>query len=235
MNTNVKVKLALTAEQATKLKRAHKANRSVAIRLAHHQLFNNDGVEVELTSEQYKKVLSAFRSKARPRGVQITFHSSQVGGILPFLIPLLATLGGVAARVAPVVARAAAAGARVASTVAKAAPQIAKVVAPTAKGLAKGVASGAAMAAGEQAIGAIANKIAMDKAQSQQAQQNAMEGAQPEVAQEGKGMRRRGGKGMVPLGGRGLRPLGSGLVPLGSQRPRGKGLMTYPSKKKPLI
>ncbi len=69
MNTNVKVKLALTPEQALKLKRAHKAQRNVAIRLAHNQLFNDEGVEVELTAEQYKKVLSAFRSKAR-RGVQ---------------------------------------------------------------------------------------------------------------------------------------------------------------------
>ena len=226
MNTNVKVKLALTSEQALKLKRAHKANRSVSIRLSHNQLFNQDGIDVELSAEQYKKVVSAYKSKAG-RGVQLTFEHHQVAGFLPFLIPLLATLGGIAARVAPVVARAAAAGARVASTVAKAAPQIAKVVAPTAKGLAKGVASGAAMAAGEQAIGAIANKIASDKAQAQMAQQNVQESAQPEVAQEGKGFRRRGGRGM--------RMPGSGLVPLGSQRPRGKGLMTYPSKKKSLI
>jgi len=40
MNTNVKVKLDLTPEQAVKLKRAHKANRSVSIRLAHDQLFS---------------------------------------------------------------------------------------------------------------------------------------------------------------------------------------------------
>jgi hypothetical protein len=218
MNTNVKVKLDFTKEQAAKLRRAHKANRPVSIRLAHHQLFSNNGVDVELTHEKYRRVISAYKSKNQ-RGVQITFESHQVGGILPFLIPLLATLGGVAARVAPLAVRAASVGARVASSVAKAAPQIAKAVAPTATSLAKGVASGAAMAAGEQAIGAIANKIASDKAEAQASQQNAM---------EGQGLVPLGhyrGKGMVPLGGR-------GLVPLGSQRPRGQGLMTYPSKKK---
>lgn len=223
MNTNVKVKLDLTPEQAVKLKRAHKANRSVSIRLAHNQLFSQNGIDVELTNEQYKKVLSAYRSAKNPRGVQLTFEPHQVGGFLPFLIPLLATLGGIAARVAPVVARAAAVGARVASTAAKVAPQIAKAVAPTATSLAKGVASGAAMAAGEQAIGAIANKIASDKAQAQAPPPE----AQP--AQEGQGMRRGRKKqvasGLVPLGGR-------GLIPLGSQKPRGQGLMTYPSKKK---
>jgi hypothetical protein len=222
MNTNVKVKLDLTPEQAVKLKRAHKANRSVSIRLAHNQLFTNSGIDVELSAEQYKKVLSAYKSKAG-RGVQLSFEPNQVGGILPFLIPLLATLGGIAARVAPVVARAAAVGAKVASTAAKVAPQIAKAVAPTATSLAKGVASGAAMAAGEQAIGAIANKIASDKAQAQAPPPE----AQP--AQEGQGMRRGRKKqiasGLVPLGGR-------GLIPLGSQRAKGQGLMTYPSKKK---
>ena len=228
MNTNVKVKLDLTPDQAVKLKRAHKAGRSVAIRLAHNQLFSNSGIDVELTSEQYKKVMSAYKSKAG-RGVQLTFEPHQVGGILPFLIPLLATLGGIAARVAPLAARAAAVGARVASTAAKVAPQIAKVAVKAAPGAAKALASGAVAAAGEQAVGAIVNKIASDKAQAQLAQQNAMEGSQPapEVAQEGKGMRgrKKRGSGMVPLGGR-------GLVPLGSQRPRGQGLMTYPSKKK---
>lgn len=218
MNTNVKVKLDFTEDQAAKLRRAHKANRPVSIRLAHHQLFSNNGVDVELTHEKYKKVLSAYKSKNQ-RGVQITFESHQIGGFLPFLIPLLATLGGVAARVAPMVARAAAVGARVASTAAKVAPQIAKVAVKAAPGAAKALASGAVAAAGEQAVGAIANKIASDRAEAQLAQQNAM---------EGQGLVPLGhyrGKGMVPLGGR-------GLVPLGSQRPRGKGLMTYPSKKK---
>ena len=225
MNTNVKVKLDFTPDQAAKLRRAHKANRPVSIRLAHHQLFSNNGVDVELTHEKYKKVLSAYKSKNQ-RGVQITFESHQVGGFLPFLLPLLATLGGIAARVAPIAARAAAVGARVASTAAKVAPQIAKVAVKAAPTAAKALASGAVAAAGEQAVGAIVNKIASDKAQAQLAQQNAMEASQP--PQEGQGLVPLGyyrGKGMVPLGGR-------GLVPLGSQRPRGKGLMTYPSKKK---
>jgi hypothetical protein len=161
MNTNVKVKLGLSPEQALKIKRAHKANRSVTIRLAHNQLFTPNGIEVELTGEQYKKVISAYKSKAG-RGVQITLETHQVGGKFSFLIPLLAALGGIAAKVAPIAVCAAAAGAKVASSVAKVAPQIAKVGAkvianPTVRTLAKGAASGAAMAAGEQAVGAIIN------------------------------------------------------------------------------
>ena len=225
MNTNVKVKLGLSPEQALKIKRAHKANRSVTIRLAHNQLFTPNGIEVELTGEQYKKVISAYKSKAG-RGVQITLETHQVGGIFPFLIPLLAALGGIAARVAPIAVRAAAAGAKVASTVAKVAPQIAKVGAkvianPTDRTLAKGAASGAAMAAGEQAVGAIINKI--------NGPAPVAEAPAPVVAQEGQGFfypSSRLGYGMVPMGGR-------GLVPLGSQRGRGgKSMITYASKKK---
>jgi hypothetical protein len=223
MNTNVKVKLALSHEQALKLKRAHKANRSVTIRLAHNQLFSSNGIEVELTGEQYKKVISAYKSKAG-RGVQITFETHQVGGIFPFLIPLLAALGGIAAKVAPIAVRAAAAGAKVASSVAKVAPQIAKVGAkvvanPTVRTLAKGVATGVATAAGEQAVGAIINKI----------NGPAPVAEAPVVTQEGQGFfypSSRLGYGMVPMGGR-------GLVPLGSQRGRGgKSMITYASKKK---
>ena len=89
---NVKVKLALTSEQAIKLKRAHKAQRAVAIRLSHEQFFAENGIDVKLTNDQYKKVLSAYRSVKNPRGVQLTFEANQVGGIFPFLIPLFAAL-----------------------------------------------------------------------------------------------------------------------------------------------
>jgi hypothetical protein len=217
MNTNVKVKLDFTPEQAAKLRRAHKANRPVSIRLAHHQLFSNNGTDVELTHEKYKKVLSAYKSKNQ-RGVQITFESHQIGGFL-FLLPLLAKAAILAAKVAPIAAKAGAVAAKVGSTALKVAPQIAKVAVKAAPSAAKALASGAVAAAGEQAVGAIVNKIASDKAEAQIAQQNAMEG-----------------QGLLPLGhyrGKGLIPLGGrGLIPLGSQRPRGKGLMTYPSKKK---
>lgn len=221
MNTNVKVKIDLSPEQAKKLKRAHKKGVDATIRLAHNQLFAENGVDVELTAEQYKKVLSAYRSVKNPRGVQLTFSHGQVGGLLPFLIPLLAAIGGVAARVAPLAVRAAAVGARAASSVAKVAPQIAKAAIKAAPSAGKALATGALTAGGEAAVSSIVNKIAMDKAQAQANQQNAMESA-PAVP-EG-----------TPQGGNGLRPIGSGLVPLGSQRPRGKGLKTYPSKKKSL-
>lgn len=246
---NVKVKLALTSEQAVKLRRAHKAQRAVSIRLSHEQLFADNGVDVELTNDQYRKVLSAYKSKAG-RGVQLTFESHQVGGIFPFLIPLLAALAAGAARVAPIAIRAAAAGAKVASSVAKAAPQIAKVATkvvsnPTVRTLAKGVAAGAAAAGGEAAVSAIISKIAGQPAQAPAPAPEAV----PVVAQEGQGFfypssqlgrgrGRKGGSQMMrtqfqmpqPLGGKGMRPLGSGLVPLGSKR--GQGLITYASKKK---
>jgi hypothetical protein len=228
MNTNVKVKIDLSPEQAKKLKRGHKKGVDVSIRLAHNQLFAENGVDVELTGEQYKKVLSAYRSVKNPRGVQLTFSHGQVGGILPFLIPLLAAIGGVAARVAPLAVRAASVGARVAGTVAKAAPQIAKAAIKAAPSAGKALATGALTAGGEAAVSSIVNKIAMDKAQAAASQQNAMEGspAVPEGTPQG-------GNGLKPIG-KGLRPIGSGLVPLGAQRPRGKGLKTYPSKKKSL-
>jgi hypothetical protein len=244
MNTNVKVKLGLSHEQALKLKRAHQANRSVTIRLAHNQLFSSNGIEVELTNEQYKKCLSAYRSVKNPRGCQITFETHQVGGIFPFLIPLLAALGGIGAKVVPMAVRAAAAAAKVGATVAKAAPQIAKVGAkvvanPTVRTLAKGVATGVATAAGEQALSAVISKIQGQPAQPAPAEAVPVQEGQGffyPSSQLGRGRGRKGGSQMVrtqfqmPKVGKGMRPIGSGLVPLGSKR--GQGLITYASKKK---
>lgn len=86
---SVKVKLMLTKPQASKLKSAHKKGVSTSIRLSNDQLFNDAGVDVELSQEQYKKVLSASRSKAK-RGVQLEFSPNQVGGFLPMLLGALA-------------------------------------------------------------------------------------------------------------------------------------------------
>ena len=55
MNTNVKMKIALTKEQSTKLRRASKNGKPATIRLSNDQLFNESGVDVELSEEQYKK------------------------------------------------------------------------------------------------------------------------------------------------------------------------------------
>lgn len=225
MNPNVKVKIALTNEQSVKIRRAGKGGRSATIRLSNDQLFNESGVDVELSPEQYKRVLSAHRSSAK-RGVQLTFSQEQIGG---FLGALLGTVARVAARAAPAAAKAAAVAAKTAAKVApkvvsvasKVAPQIAKAAPAAGKALAQG----ALIAAGGEAVSAIANKIASDKLAAQQAQLDQQE--QPTEEQLT-------GNGLVPLGsrrGKGLVPLGGrGLIPLGSQR--GKALMTYPPKKK---
>lgn len=86
---SVKVKLLLTKPQSSKLKSAHKNGRVASIRLAHEQLFNEQGVDVELTPDQFKKVLSASRSKAH-RGVTLEFNPNQIGGFLPLLLSTLA-------------------------------------------------------------------------------------------------------------------------------------------------
>lgn len=227
MNTNVKMKIALTKEQSAKLRRAAKNGKPATIRLSNDQLFNESGVDVELSEEQYKKALSASRSKAK-RGVQLTFSQEQIGG---FIGAILGTIARVAARAAPAAAKAAAVAARtaakvapkVASTVSKVAPQILKAAPAAGKALAQG----ALIAAGGEAVSAIANKIASDKMNAQAQAQETMESSQAQPAQEGNGL--------IPLGGRGLVPLGNkrgrGMVPLGAQR--GRALMTYPLKKVP--
>jgi hypothetical protein len=85
---SVKVKLMLTKPQASKLKSANKKGVSTSIRLSNEQLFNDAGVDVELSPEQFKKVLSASKSKAK-RGVQLQFSPNQVGGLLPLLAGIL--------------------------------------------------------------------------------------------------------------------------------------------------
>lgn len=213
MNPNVKVKIALTNEQSVKIRRAGKGGRSATIRLSNAQLFNESGVDVELSPSQYKRVLSAHRSAAK-RGVQLTFTQEQIGGFIGALLGTIAKAAAVAAKTAAKVAP------KVVSTASKLAPQIAKA----APSVAKNIAQGALIAAGGEAVSAIANKIASDKMAAQQAQLEQQE--QPTEEQKASGLvplGSRRGKGLVPLGGR-------GLVPLGSQR--GKALMTYPSKKK---
>lgn len=98
---SVKVKILLTKPQAAKLKSGHKNSKSVSIRLSNDQLFNESGVDVELSQEQYKRVLSASKSKAK-RGVQLEFSPNQVGGFLPMLLGALAPtlISGIANAVA---------------------------------------------------------------------------------------------------------------------------------------
>ena len=86
---SIKVKLLLTKPQASKLKSAHKNGKSVSIRLSNDQLFNDAGVDVSLSEEQFKKVLSASKSKAK-RGVQLDFSPNMIGGFLPMLLGALA-------------------------------------------------------------------------------------------------------------------------------------------------
>jgi hypothetical protein len=97
---SVKVKLGMSKQQLAKLRSAKKNNRAVSIRFSNDQIFSQSGVEVEVSPEQYKKLLSASKSKAK-RGATISFSASQVqsGGFLPMLLgalagPLLGSLIG---------------------------------------------------------------------------------------------------------------------------------------------
>jgi hypothetical protein len=85
----VKIKLLLTPAQASKLKLANKKGVSTSVRLSHDQLFNEQGIDVELTPEQFKKAMSAFKSKAK-RGCTLEFSPAQSGGFLPLLLGTLA-------------------------------------------------------------------------------------------------------------------------------------------------
>jgi hypothetical protein len=75
--------------QARKLKSAHKNNKAVSIRFSNDQIFNNAGNEISVSHEQYKKLLSASKSKAK-RGATLLFSPSQIGGFLPMLLSALA-------------------------------------------------------------------------------------------------------------------------------------------------
>jgi len=89
--SSVKVKLGMSKQQLAKLRSAKKNNRAVSIRFSNDQIFSQNGVEVEESPEQYKKLLSASKSKAK-RGATLSFSASQVqsGGFLPMLLGALA-------------------------------------------------------------------------------------------------------------------------------------------------
>ena len=83
---DVKIMLGLTEQQIKKLKASHKKGKDVSLRLSHNQLKDNS-YEVQLTYEQYKKVVSALKSK--DRGVSLKFSHKQVGGFLGTLASLV--------------------------------------------------------------------------------------------------------------------------------------------------
>jgi len=90
MNSKVQVKF--TAGQAKKLKAGHKKGNSVSVRLTNDQLFHPEGVHVEVSEAQHKKMVSAKKSKGK-RGYTLVLSPTQIGGFLQFLIPLLPALG----------------------------------------------------------------------------------------------------------------------------------------------
>lgn len=85
---DVKVKLNLTPLQISKLKSGHKNGKTVSIRLSHDQLSGGNH-EVVVSHEQYKKIVSAMKSKSN-RGVQLEFTPSQSAGFLPMILGALA-------------------------------------------------------------------------------------------------------------------------------------------------
>jgi len=90
MNSKVQVKF--TAGQAKKLKAGHKKGNSVSVRLTNNQLFHPEGVHVEVSEAQHKKMVSAKKSKGK-RGYTLVLSPTQIGGFLQFLIPFLPALG----------------------------------------------------------------------------------------------------------------------------------------------
>ena len=89
--SSIKVKLDMSKQQLSKLKSAKKNNKAVAIRFSNNQIFKESGHEIEVSPEQYKKLLSASKSKAK-RGCVLSFTQSQVqsGGFLPMILSALA-------------------------------------------------------------------------------------------------------------------------------------------------
>ena len=81
----------MSKQQISKLKSAKKNNKSASIRFSNEQIFKESGHEIEISPEQYKKLLSASKSKSK-RGCVLSFSASQVqsGGFLPMLLSALA-------------------------------------------------------------------------------------------------------------------------------------------------
>jgi hypothetical protein len=89
--STIKVKMDMSKQQLSKLKSAKKNSKAVSIRFSNDQIFKDTGKEIEVSQEQYKKLLSASKSKAK-RGCVLSFTVSQVqsGGFLPMLLGALA-------------------------------------------------------------------------------------------------------------------------------------------------
>jgi hypothetical protein len=89
--SSIKVKMDMSKQQLSKLKSAKKNNKSASIRFSNEQIFKESGHEIEISPEQYKKLLSASKSKSK-RGCVLSFSASQVqsGGFLPMLLSALA-------------------------------------------------------------------------------------------------------------------------------------------------
>ena len=88
--SSLKVKLGMTKPQLAKLRSAKKNNKAVSIRFSNPQIFSQSGTDIEVSAEQYKKLLSASKSKTK-RGAILSFSANQVqsGGFLPLLASLL--------------------------------------------------------------------------------------------------------------------------------------------------
>ena len=86
---SIKVKMDMSKQQLAKLRSAKKNNKSASIRFSNEQIFKESGHEIEISPEQYKKLLSASKSKAK-RGCVLSFSASQVqsGGFLGLLASL---------------------------------------------------------------------------------------------------------------------------------------------------
>ncbi len=89
--SSIKVHMDMSKQQLAKLRSAKKNNKSASIRFSNEQIFKESGHEIEISPEQYKRLLSASKSKSK-RGCVLSFSASQVqsGGFLPMLLSALA-------------------------------------------------------------------------------------------------------------------------------------------------
>ena len=85
----IQIKINLTQHQISKLKHAKKNKKSVTLHFKNEQLSFMGKHTIDITPMQYKKVLSAQKSKAR-RGIQLTFSHAQIGGFLGALLAAVA-------------------------------------------------------------------------------------------------------------------------------------------------
>ena len=79
----MKIRVLFTPQQIQKMKRHHKKQEEVSVRLSGAQLFVDNGTEVQVDELQYKRMKSAAKAG---RGYILKLSPDQIGGFLPLLV-----------------------------------------------------------------------------------------------------------------------------------------------------